>query len=243
MYSIKKIASPFIFLVFLLMNDLYAQPRLLAYSDIGSNNASSGLFLKAAAMGHYQLGKNSFDAGFQMDLISSHKPLFSGFSGKISRQIVIKKLVFEIQSFYIHSPFSTDLKETNWGILLDINPKHFTIKFGTDFRTYAYNKSAAELYGFDQSNKIHENWNLVYSLGYYVKQHEHIWNLGLTITNIDHFLINQETNPAFNLRTHYQVRSSVDLFLETWYKSAGAFNLSVNYFGFFVRTGIVWEIG
>jgi hypothetical protein len=43
-------------------------------------------------------------------------------------------------------------------------------------------------------------------------------------------------NGIYNLNNHIQLLG------EIWLKSSGAFNLSVNYFGFFARAGILWKI-
>ena len=134
------------------------------------------------------------------------------------------------------------MNETNWGAFLDMEQGHFILKLGTGFRTYSYSKRTAEFYGFDESSGIRENWNLLYLFGYQVKSPDNPWNIGLSITNIDHFTISQETNPVFNVHGRYKPTPHLTLFGEGWYKSAGAFNLSVNYFGFFFRTGIAWDI-
>ncbi|MCD6597395.1 MAG: hypothetical protein J7L04_06895, partial [Bacteroidales bacterium] len=123
-----------------------------------------------------------------------------------------------------------------------IRPKHFIIRIGTNFKTYALNKKAISNYEIDTDTKIKENWNLMYSFSYYLKSFDNLWNVGISITNFDYFIINQETNPVFNLNAWYKPGTPLKLFIETWYKSSGAFNLSVNYFGFFVRTGIIWNI-
>lgn len=227
---------------FFIIKCLNAQPSLVVYTDTGENNASEGLFLKTAGQAKYQLDKYKFEAGFQLSPISNYEPIFSGFNGNISRQIFLNKFNFGIQLFYIYSPFSENLRETNAGALVKVKRYHFNFKLGTNFRTFAYNKSAAKKYDLNKNNKIHENWNLIYSIGYFFKPDTNFWNIGLTVTNLDHFTISQETNPIFYLRGQYKKNLPVEIFMETWYKSAGAFNLSVNYFGFFVRTGIVWEI-
>jgi len=82
----------------------------------------------------------------------------------------------------------------------------------------------------------------MYLIGYNLKPIDHDWNVGITITNVDHFIINQETNPVFYLHGKYQVSKPLTLFGEWWYKSAEAFNISVNHFGFFFRTGLVWKV-
>lgn len=242
MYVIIRIIIVLTLLNFLFLKCLTAQPSVVVYTDIGENNVSEGLFLKTAGLAKYQLDKYIFEAGFQFAPIHNYSPFFSGFNGKVSRQIQLKKLPFEIQLFYIYSPFSENLRETNGGALVNVKRNHFNFKLGTNFRTFAYNKSAVKKYEFSDNNKIHENWNLIYLIEYYIKPLTNFWNIGLTVTNLDHFTISQETNPIIYLRGQYNKNLPVEIFMETWYKSSGVFNLSVNYFGFFVRTGIVWEI-
>jgi hypothetical protein len=62
------------------------------------------------------------------------------------------------------------------------------------------------------------------------------------ITNIDEFLLNQETNPNFFLKVNYRINKHISTFIEGRYKSAGSLNASVHYFGYFIRTGIKWNI-
>ena len=232
----------FVLLIFLSGFDLMSQSRVTFFNDIGQNNVSNGLYIKTGSLFSHQFGKNCIETGFQFDLKSNNKNIFSGYNLKISRQAQLKYIPFNIHGFYLWVPFSDVLRETNWGILLDMKRNHFVLKFGTGFRTFAIPQKAFENYGINTSSKIHENWNLLYSFGYNLKSLNNLWNIGLSVTNIDHFIINQETNPVFNLRGQYKARPPLDLFIESWYKSAGAFNLSVNYFGFFIRTGIVWDI-
>ena len=219
-----------------------AQPRINAYTDVGKNNASDGLFIKTASLASYQFGKYNVETGFQLDLKSHNKNIFSGYRIAASREFMIKDFPIGLQGFSIWTPFSDILRENNWGILLNFRRNHFATKIGTNFRTFAYTQNAIELYEFETNTKIHENWNLMYLFSYHLKPIENHWNIGLSVTNIDHFIINQETNPVFNFHALYQISSPLKLFAESWYKSAGAFNLNVNYFGFFFRTGIIWDI-
>lgn len=73
--------------------------------------------------------------------------------------------------------------------------------------------------------------------------HNHNWNLGLTITNIDYYTINQSTNPIFNLQMKYDLKPNLSVRIDSWYKQAGIFNIYANYFGYFFRGGVKWEIG
>lgn len=226
--------------------NLPAQFHLLAFSDWGKNNVSQGLFIKAASIGNYEFDKNKIETGFQFDIKNNintnNKALVSGYI-RGSRHLSIKNFPLEIQAFYIRNSVSDILFETNWGICMTLRKKHFETSIGTDFRTNAYKKKAVDEYGIDEhSAKIHENFNLMYSFVYFLKPTDHIWNVGLSITNFDYFSINQETNPVLNIHGSYQISNPVRLFAQAWYKSAGAFNLNVNHFGFHFRSGVLWDI-
>jgi len=242
MKTISILFSFFSLLLFISGTNLIAQPQASAYTDMGKTSVSDGFYIKTAGLAHYQFGKNRVETGFQLDLKSNSENVFSGYNIKASREVQIKNFSFEVQGFYIWTPFSDILRETNLGLLLHVKRNHFIIKLGTNFRTFAFTQNAIKYYELKEGTKIHEYWNILYSFSYYLKPIENYWNIGLSMTNIDHFIINQETNPVFNLRALYEVSSPINLFAESWYKSAGAFNLSVNYFGFFFRTGIIWDI-
>ncbi len=220
----------------MLGNHLTAQTRGLGYVDMGSNNVSEGLTLKTAALVQYQFGRNSIEAGLQLDLKSDNSHVFSGYSLSYSRNLQVKEFPFQLQGFCIWTPYSGLLRETNWGILLSGSKNHFSLQLGNEFRSIVFTQRATELYGYSKDDRIRENWNLVYTIEFHMKPVEYQWNIGLAVTNMDHFLMNQETNPFFRIRGQYGLGSTLDLFMDAWHKSAGAFNLSVNYFGLFIRT-------
>ena len=213
----------------MLGNHLTAQTRGLGYVDMGSNNVSEGLTLKTAALVQYQFGRNSIEAGLQLDLKSDNSHVFSGYSLSYSRNLQVKEFPFQLQGFCIWTPYSGLLRETNWGILLSGSKNHFSLQLGNEFRSIVFTQRATELYGYSKDDRIRENWNLVYTIEFHMKPVEYQWNIGLAVTNMDHFLMNQETNPFFRIRGQYGLGSTLDLFMDAWHKSAGAFNLSVNY--------------
>jgi len=236
-------SSIFIFLILIQVTYASAQFKVTGYIDAGHTNVSNGLFIKTSGLGSYQFGKNMVAAGMQLDLKNYNSNVFSGLNLIAAREARIKNFHFEFQAFYLLTLFSDISRETNWGMMLNLQPEHFKLVVGTSFRTFAYRKRAINEYNLNADDKIHENWNIIYSISYYLKRHENEWNIGVSVTNIDHYIINQETNPNFNLNGYYQMNAPLRLFAEVWYKSSGAFNLSVNYFGVFLRTGIVWDIG
>jgi hypothetical protein len=233
----------FIYLFLICCINSLAQPELTFYNDVGKNNASQGLYIKSATLGNYTFGKYMVGTGFQFDLKSSNKNVFSGYRINASRDFVIKGIPIELQGFWIWTTFAEILGETDWGASLNMRHNHFETTIGTNFRTYTYRKKAIEEYGIAKNaSKIHETFNMMYSFTYYLKPTDDQWNVGLSMTNIDYFIINQETNPVFDLRGSYKPRPPLCLYVQAWYKTAGAFNLEVNYFGFFIRTGIIWDI-
>jgi hypothetical protein len=220
-----------------------AQPGVSIYTDLGSNNVSNGIFIKSAALGFYKYGKNKFEAGFQTNLKNNNKNGFSGYTISASRNISIKDISFGLKGFFTLTLPSEILSETNWGALIEMRHRHFEMSMGTNFRTYNLRQNAVTRYEIDNTQtKIHEVYNLMYSFCYYLKPVDENWNIGLSVTNIDYFNINQETNPVINLKGMYKISSPVALYMQATYKSAGVTNLELNYFGFFFRTGIIWNI-
>jgi len=220
-----------------------AQFQLSAYADAGETNISDGLYVKSGILGVYHFGKTAFEGGGQFYVISNAASnVLTATSAKISQQLSIKDFQFNIQGIFIYDMFSDVVHERNIGILALLERTHFTFKLGTNFRAYHITQKAKKEYNIESNDRLNENWNLMYFVGYNLKPIESKWNAGLSITNIDYFLINQETNPMFFLSGRYQVISPLELFVESWYKSAGTFNISANYFGFFIRTGVIWKL-
>lgn len=219
-----------------------AQPQVSAYTDIGLNNVSDGLFLKSALFGACRFGKNRVETGFQIDIINKNHFMFSGYTINASRDLDIKGLPFELQAFCTWTSYSEILRENSWGALFKMRHKRFEMSIGTNFRTYAFRKQAIIDYKIEKSAiRIHENFNVMYSFGYYIKKTDDQWNIGLSLTNKDIFIINQETNPILCLHGLYKPGSHMCLNAEFRYKTAGTTNLAMNHFGFFFRTGILWN--
>lgn len=240
--SVRNFRITVTFLFLIVSADLVAQPGLTIYADAGKNNASGGLFIKSAAMANYKFGKNRIETGFQIDLKNEGHSLFSGFNINASREQSFGGCLFHLQGFYTWTSHSEILRETNWGALLDMRHKRFEMAIGTNFRTYAFKAGAIDEYGMkEDAVKFHENFNMMYSIGYYIKPADDGWNAGLAITNYDSFIIQKGVNPALRLRGLYKPGSQVCLYAEAWYLTAGLINLSMNHFGFLFKTGISWN--
>ena len=228
-------------LMLLLSAKMQAQLKLSAYFDAGDNNVSEGLYIKSSALGSYQINKFRVEGGAQFDLKDAGSNFLTGGSIIVAREFSINKFLFETQGLFMYDPFSPLVHESNWGVLANIPRKHFNYKLGTEFKTYHITNKAENDYDITSNKKLNEKWNLIYLIKYSLKPSEHKWNAGASITNIDHFLINQETNPMVNIEGRYDISSPLTLYVESWYKSAGSLNISANYFSFFFRTGIIWK--
>jgi hypothetical protein len=193
-------------------------------------------------LGHYRSGKNQLEAGVQTNLINGNNIVFSGYCINGSRKFSIKNTILELNGFWLWKASSKLLQESDYGCFVSMKQKHIEILLGTNFRTYGFRSMAIEEYNIEKdATKIHENFNLMYSFSYNLKPLDSRWNAGLTLTNTDYFLINQETNPYRNLHSSYHVSSPVCLFAEAWYKNAGSLNMNTNYFGFVIRGGVKWN--
>ena len=232
----------FISLFILCSFTLIAQSGLTIYTDFGENNVSHGLYNKSAAMGHFKFGNNNLESGFQLDLNNSKNIVFSSYTINASRDFNIKGVPLELQWFCTLTDFSKILRETDWGALLKMHRNHFEMAIGTNFRTYSFSRKAVKDYEIDKrAATFHEVYNIMYSFSYNFKPADSRWNIGFVVTDIDYFIINHETNPILNLNGFYKLSSSVSLFTEASYKMAGATNMAVNYFGFFLKTGMTWN--
>jgi hypothetical protein len=221
---------------------LSAQPEFTLYNETGKNISSQKLIIKSAAFVSISSGKTSLDAGLQYDHKSINENNFTGFSVSSSRSFSIKGTPVSINGFYIQTRPTSILNEFNWGALLNLRHNRFEMSLGTNFRTLSINKKGlSEFMVSDDDSRIHEVYNIMYSFSYYLNRSDEKWNAGLSLTNIDNFVINQETNPFIKLNGSWNIDSRLNLYSEACYKISGASNLEVNYFGFYLRTGIIWK--
>jgi hypothetical protein len=63
------------------------------------------------------------------------------------------------------------------------------------------------------------------------------------VTNFDYFLVQQETNPMVRLTGHFRISDAAKIQSSLWYQGAGMLNIHANHYGFYFRTGVVWQVG
>ena len=213
------------------------------HSEIGKNNVSNGYFIKTASILEVALNKKNYiSGGVQIDIKNDFDQKFTGSFIMYSRNFSIKKFHFGMDGFYMYNPFSKLFYETNWGIIFKTQRKHFIYKLGTSFRKYSISRKAINDNNIKGNTQISENWNIMYLLQYNLKPIRNKWNIGVSLTNIDYFIINQETNPVIYMQAKYKFNKPLTVFLEVWHKSAGSLNISVNHFGYLIRSKLLWNI-
>jgi hypothetical protein len=222
--------------------DITSAFRLPVYLEIGQNNITDGIFLKSALLPTYEFGKYTAQAGIRFDIVSNNENVLSGLSLMGSRSFMIRSFPLDVKGLFIRTAYSGVIHENKWGVFLNTQTKHFRIGLGTNFRTLALNNEEAKSLNDSINTSVHENWNMLYKFSYYIKPIGNKWNIYLSVTNIDYFNISQETNPIFKIGALYDLSMPVTFFIDSSYQSAGILNMNIEYFGFFIKTGIIWNL-
>lgn len=226
----------------LIRSELRAQVECSQFYTFGSTNVSEGFYIKTSLSGQYTYRTHTIGIGGQIDLLSSSENRSPVFDVVYTKRFPIESFPIDVTAFFMYNRFSELLYETDYGVLASAERRHWTLKLGTSFRTFGLTKQAVEDYSVTNASKIRENFNTMYSLSIRLKPKDHVWNIGITMSNCVDFLILQETNPLFYIETLYQPKKAITLFIDAGYMNAGAFNLSVNPFGYYFKTGIQWKL-
>ena len=241
-YSMKKIALLFTAFTFTFI--AHAQWGASAFMDVGSNQVSNGVYANWLLMPEYKIKPFTFSIGTELDASKTNSKALSGYraSGEYTFAFS-EENPLSVQLSYMGKRFGTALRETNTALQLNYQRQHIRFSFGNAARVYTYTRKGMELYNLNPDYKrLTELGNWLYRFGYYIKPFDADWNLGLNITSFDYFIYSQETNPIFYLEGNYKIKDNWKLRADFWYKSAGALNLSVNYFGIVARVGVIWEL-
>jgi hypothetical protein len=220
-----------------------AQPSVKSFAETGQNNIYSKGYFSYFISPSYDLVDDSFDAALLFSFGGDREKNFGGYSLRYTRKFSLLRQDFSVSGSYLWVPFSTELRETNLCIVLNYTLPHFQFTLGNNYRTYRFSKE------FIRSDvnatgryRIIEPGNLMYTFQYRVNREEKLWNLMLSVTNNDYFMIEQETNPMLLLKGTYQVNGNLSSFMDIGYKTAGLMCIKVDYFGYFFRLGMKWDI-
>ena len=237
----KLTASLLIFWLFVIVCS--AQPSIMSFAEAGQNNIFNRGYFSYSLFPSYDLKDDSFDAGILFSFGGDREKNFGGYSLGYTRKFSLLKQSFAVSGFYLWVPFSSDLRETNLGIVLNYTLPHFQFTLGNNYRTYRFSKAFIRSDENATGNyRIIEPGNLIYTFQYRVNREEKLWNLMFSVTNNDYFIIEQETNPMILLKGTYQFKENLSSFIDIGHKSAGLLCIKVDYFGYFFRLGMKWDI-
>lgn len=220
-----------------------AQFVLQSYLEVGETNVSEGIYLKNGYRGQYHYDRFLLEAGLLAELNRSNTVRISGVELAVSRDIKLKQFPTTIKAFYLMNIVSEYFYESNAGLTLDLKGwNHLGLSVGNNLKTFTYTSLAMDEFQLSATNRrFTEYFNLIYDLTAYLKPIGNEWNLGISLTNIDQYVLNQSTNPMFILGSNFSIKPGLTMNVDIGYKRAGIMNISAHHFGYFVRTGISWS--
>ena len=122
--SLRKLFYIFVFVALAVSSK--AQTKLSFQTEVGHTNVSEGMFLKTAIGASYEIKGFEIETALESDVISEEQKLISGWNLSVLKEFEIAEREFSVKPYFIYSPFSGLLSETNWGccwVLLSINSR------------------------------------------------------------------------------------------------------------------------
>ena len=241
---IVRTAAPYVLLLLWAIPG-YGQFKQAVLLDAGSSTVSDGAYLRPAAIAAYRFEKFSFGTGLQWTFSSAERKVISGGFISGGSDFKVREVPLSANLFVRRNPYSDIVKETLFGAVLKHERSRLDIHFGYHMRWYRLSESAVEQ-GEHLSGPALSIWeyrNFMYRGTVRLKERDAPWNLSASVTNYDYFLIQQETNPMFNVAGCFRVSDALAIHSSLWYQGAGMMNIHANHYGFYFRTGVVWQVG
>jgi hypothetical protein len=223
----------------------YGQLMQTVQLDAGNSTVSDRAFLRPAVMVDYRFDKFSVGTGLQWTFSSAERKVLSGGFISGSSDFKVREIPLTADLFVRRNPYSDIVRETLLGAVLKHEGSRLDIHFGYNMRRYRLNENGvvSDTPFSGPALSIWEYRNFMYRGTLHLNRREAPWNLSVSVTNFDHFLIQQETNPMVNLAGYIRVSDAVKIHSSLWYQGAGMSNIHANHYGFYFRTGVVWQVG
>ncbi|MFZ5941214.1 MAG: hypothetical protein ACOYXB_11650 [Bacteroidota bacterium] len=223
---------------------LHAQLRQSDYFAAGSSALTDGFSVKLVNVSSYTIGKLNLTAGLQFTLDGSDQQAFSGWSAGAGYRFLDERFPLDLQLFFMQNPYSPLTRENNSCLTLSHRWDHFELLLGNNTRSWKLAAGEVDPDGLPDGTdyRVTEYRNLIYRFTAYLFAPSSPWNLSLTLTDMDDFLIQQETNPMISAAFRSEVKPGLTLFTEAWYQGAGMLNLHADYFGFYLKGGVQWQL-
>jgi hypothetical protein len=230
-----------LFVVF--TSSLSAQFKIELFSGVAVNPVDQPFLATAGFSPGYEYKGFLIDYAMDFNINNRAHKVINAFSGNLAYEFSMFKNLAKINLFYCNKPISQMMIINNTGLKLDYRLRKWAFSLGNNFNIYKFNDNAVEVYGITDNHYLLEAANLMYSVKYNVMEEGNPWNVFVNLTNFEKFIIEQEINPMLNLGFTWQKdQIAPQLFTDFWYQTAGFNNIRVNYFGWFIRIGIKWEI-
>lgn len=236
--------SKLFIIIFLLLfhSAVNAQFSATLYEEVGKNNASEGDYLKAATFISFKYKKTKIEGGIQADIISNNSNLISGYHLNASRSFFLKPIDIRFQPFWMYTPYGELVFHRDMGLLSIFSWNNWSLSIGIDFKNFGYSSYAVKEYNLEKDHWYKfDNWNLMYKVQCLLLPNTSKFNMCLTLTDFERFLINDSSNPEILLSGKYTIPHWT-LFAESSYRAAGFFNLTPTLYGFLVRTGVTFNL-
>lgn len=225
------------------LQNLHSQFYIENYVDVGKTNVSEGIYSNYALIVSAKQQSYRFSTGALATFSNTDQPIFSGYKFSASKDLKLKAKSYNLALSYLILPFSSNLREHDFVLLASFQKKKMDYSVGFNSRLYTFSNAAKVRYAFapGTDTNIWEPLNLMYKVSFNQAFNNDL-NLELRLTNFDNFYILQETNPMILAKLCYKLNKNLQLYSNISYLQAGLFNMRVNYFGYYFRGGLVWEI-
>ena len=241
--SEKKQILWIIFLLIFSIQNSFSQISLDSYLETGSNAVSQGMYGNFSAGISGKTGSLSASTSALFSFSNATDQVFSAYRLQLGNDFQLGKYPINISGIFLWKPISDEMRETNFGLLANYKTRHFGYTIGLNTRIYSFTQAAITQYNFADS--IHTTFwepiNVMYKLSYFIDFNTNL-TLEASITNYDRYFIQQETNPMILLNLNYKLNNKLQLYGDLGYMQAGLLNLHVNYFGLYLRGGVIWKI-
>jgi hypothetical protein len=222
---------------------MQAQVLLTTYADAGNNAISNSGYQSYHFAPAYHFSRIRVESAFGWTFAKHKEKKFDSYSCAVNYTFNVVKKPISATVLFLKNILSNNIRSTNIGILLNGSSHHFDFIIGNNYRRYILEHERMQSDEFVKNDvQITEPLNLVYSCTYNLNTPDKCWNVGITITDYDIHMIEQETNPLIHMKGSYSLNNEILPFILIGYKSAGLLNLSVNSFGYYFRMGLLWKL-
>jgi len=225
-------------------NSVLSQIIVDNYIDVGRNNISEGVYSEFSTTISKHFGIFNASTGALLSYSNANKNIFSAYSLSVSRDVLkIRKHTVNLNVIYVWKPFSEDLREYNVGVFAEYRTKHFCQTLGFNSQLYRFTHAAKVKYNFPDSINtiVWLPFNFMYKFSFYQPINKKL-NMEVRVTNFDTYTILQDIYPVILTKFTYNLNSKVQLYSQLCYMQTGLMGIRVNYFGYYLRGGVLWQI-